>query len=112
MGTAPDNFLEEFRTALEQSARSHAVLAGLDDRRKRLLSQLTLDYVEKQGLPITKADHKARADQVYGEFLDQADDARHKAEMDRSRVEWMRIRYEMWRTTAATKRAELSIGGR
>lgn len=108
MASRPEGLtIDEVVDSLHERLRDHAVYAAqaqrLEHARKALISKLIL---EQEGVPVTKAEHIARASQPYAEHLALLAKAQTDASTAFADVEWYRARLEVWRTKSASARAQ------
>ena len=104
-GRTIDEFLEVYRLALEKSARLSAELHRLEEQRKSVLAQIIISL---EGA-IALREHHARADARYLEFLERLFQAEEAANLAQATCKWMDVRFEMWRSRNALRRAEMVL---
>jgi hypothetical protein len=95
-----EEFFAAYRAALEDAAVLSAAVVDMEHERKRILAQ----EIVAQGGPVAKAENIARAGERYGAFLDQLKAARRDAAKAEAYAEYLRTRFESWRSSNATKR--------
>lgn len=59
---------------------------------------------------ISKAEHIARASSEYTDWCEMLDTARTAAEKARAEVEWLKCRWETWRSKSSLAKARLANG--
>lgn len=96
---------EQYQEALMLCVSQENEALRLDKLRKRILSELVI----RIGGAIGKAEHEARADHRYREAEDNWVRAQSDANLARAKVDGLRLRFEEWRTRAATERAEMNL---
>jgi hypothetical protein len=98
-----EEFFTAYRDALQEAAVLSAAVIDLEHQRKRILAQ---EIVAQVGVPLSKAEEIARAGQRYGEFLDALKRQRLAAARAEAQAEYLRARWESWRTVNANRRAK------
>ncbi len=94
-----DDLVEEYKKALKIQAEYNANEASHEDNRKIVLSEEIVKASSgPDGMAVTKAEHVARASQAYKAETDMLAKARSLAEVARADVEYIRVRFEAWRT--------------
>lgn len=81
---------------------------GLDMRRKRVRATLFVKY-KGEGHSIGASSEMAEADPVYELACADWESAAMEAETLRAQAEAKRMRFEAWRTSNATKRAQMQL---
>lgn len=97
-----DQFLEEYRVALQDAARLSAEEKNLDEQRKIVRSELVTKF---EG-PATKAEHFAQASTEYRQAAARLMEARSLAASANAKVDWMTARLDIWRTRSANLRTK------
>lgn len=108
----PAQLVQKVVEAGEAWADAEAAAQSMEDTRKRLLAELTLQY-----LAVPKADGKTRMSQVtaeshamadpkYGAHLDMAVEMRREANKLRVRYDLGKVYIDLLRSREATRRAE------
>lgn len=108
----PAQLVQKVVEAGESWADAEAAAQSMEDTRKRLLAELTLQY-----LAVPKADGKTRmsqaaaeshamADPKYGAHLDMAVEMRREANKLRVRYDLGKVYIDLLRSREATRRAE------
>lgn len=108
----PAQLVQKVVEAGESWADAEAAAQSMEDTRKRLLAELTLQY-----LAVPKADGKTRMSQVaaeshamadpkYGAHLDMAVEMRREANKLRVRYDLGKVYIDLLRSREATRRAE------
>lgn len=100
-----DEALERLRLAMHASATAQAEASRLDERRKIVRSQLVKFY-RAEGKAVGESEALAMASEKYESavqehYLADLDAGTKKAEAD-----FLRIKWDTWRTRAANRRAE------
>lgn len=97
-----DQFVEEYRIALQDAARATADERRLDEERKITRSRL----VQECGLPVAKAEHYAQAHHDYVAAAQALAVARDRAFSLEARVTYLAARIDIWRTRSANRRGK------
>lgn len=100
-----ENYTESFRLKAEEWARANGEAERLEHMRHVILAEL---FNQMEG-PIGEREHKARAHARYHEHILEMTQARTKANVAKGQMEFMRMRFEAWRTVNATRRAEMKL---
>ena len=95
--------IEEYHGKMRLHATYAAKAASLEHKRKSLISRLIL---EQEGVPVTKAEHIARASEAYLRFLEELEEFDRLARQTHADVEYLRARLDVWRTRSATARVQ------
>jgi hypothetical protein len=97
---------EEWRLAAVEWARLDGVARELEETRKVVLNE-----IRQQSDAPTEAGKEtaAYADSRYRQHITTMVSARTLANVQRAKVDGMRMAFEMWRTKESTKRAEMRI---
>lgn len=105
MSDALDQFHDDYGVALRRLAKAVAELERAEEARKSLFSELVVE-ASKDGTAIGKAEHIARASFDYRAASEAVAVARHEKEDAAGNVEWLKTRWETWRSRAANARAD------
>lgn len=97
-----DQFLEDYRVALQDAARATAEERRLDEERRILRSRL----VQECGLPVAKAEHYAMAHHDYVGAAQAVAQARERMLTAEARVTYLAARLDVWRTRSANQRGK------
>ena len=104
----------EIYQKLLQAGQTWAELDGsarlLEETRKTLLSQLSMEYIKK-GESSAKAECQAMASADYDLHIRSMVDARTEANNARARLDAAKAWFDAWRTQESSKRAEMKMGG-
>jgi hypothetical protein len=109
----PEKLTESVITAGEEWADEDAAASALEETRKTLLAEITLEVqaaamVEKGAkLPISQAEIRATADPRYREHIEQMVEHRKLANRARVRYDLGKMRLELMRSVQATLRNEM-----
>ncbi len=108
MADSIDEAMERIRLAMEASARAQSEAARLDERRKIIRSQLVKFY-RAEGKAIGESEHLAMASDKYEAAVQEHYLADLDAGLKRAEAEFLRIKWDTWRTKAANRRAERNL---
>ncbi len=97
---------EQYRILGEDWARQDGVAGGLEDMTKVILSELVNNSSHST---LGRAEHDARGSLKYKNHLIQAREARTKANILRAHYKALDMKFEFWRSSNATKRAEMRL---
>lgn len=100
-----EEYTEQFRIKALKWANANGEAERLEHMRKVILGEL----VNQIGGPITKAEHEAHGHKHYVQHIRDMTHARTKANIAKGEMEFMRMRFEAWRTVNATRRAEMKL---
>lgn len=103
-----DELVQTYRDALLAQAKANAAEAQADDARKVVLSEQVLAAGD---VPLSKAEHIARASAPYKLALTDLNHARDVAETARAEVEATRVRFEKWRTAQSLAKVMRQTNG-
>jgi hypothetical protein len=78
----------------------------LEDSSKTVFSQIMTEW---ENIPVNKAEHKSRQDQRYVDIRKEANEMRTQANLAKVRADYMKMRFEMYRTSESSRRAEMSL---
>lgn len=110
MTTTPipvDELVEEYGLALRAAAKATAAEAAADDARKIVMAK---EIIAAGDMAVTKAENIARASQPYINAVNALNDARREAEEARAEVEYLRVRWETFRTKTSAQKARMQHG--
>lgn len=102
MTTDIDQLLEDYRRALVKLSEANAAYFEQDENRKIILARQTKEFADQ---PLTKAEVWARASEPYALAIGALVELQRAAENAKADVEFLRARFEAWRTRSATLRA-------
>lgn len=102
-----DELVDAYHAALKTQATASATESDQDDSRKIVLSQQILKAGD---IALSKAEHVARASEEYLRASARLSAAREDAENARAEVEYLRVRFEKWRTRMSFKKAMANNG--
>lgn len=105
MADTLDEALERMRIAMLDAARSQSEAARLDERRKMIRSQLVKFY-RAEGKAVGESEHLAMASERYEAAVQEHYLADLEAGARKAEAEFLRIKWDTWRTKAANRRAE------
>jgi hypothetical protein len=106
MNWTPENLAFELTKRGEEWADKNAAADVLEETKKILLAQLTLQWPEDS---MNKAEAKARSDPQYIQHIESMVNARKEANKARVRYDSIKSFEGMWRTHESTKRAEMGF---
>jgi len=78
----------------------------LEDSSKTIFSQIMTEW---GSIPVNKAEHKSRQDQRYVDIRKEANQMRTQANLAKVRADYMKMKFEMYRTAESSRRAEMSL---
>lgn len=108
----PAQLVQKVVEAGESWADAEAAAQSMEDTRKRLLAELTLQYLAvpkpdgKTRMSQVAAESHAMADPKYGAHLDMAVEMRREANKLRVRYDLGKVYIDLLRSREATRRAE------
>lgn len=97
---------EQFRLLGEKWANQEGEARGAEELRKVILSELVNHSAHTT---LGKAEHEARASLRYKTHIQEMVKARTEANILKAQLNAMEMRFEMWRSSNATKRAEMRL---
>lgn len=100
-----DENLEVLRLAMLDSARAQSEANRLDERRKIVRSQL-VKFFRAEGKAVGESEHLAVASDQYESAMQDHYLADLDAGVKKAEAEFLRIKWDTWRTRAANRRAE------
>lgn len=102
-----DELLDQYHEALREQAAALAGLSGAEETLDVTMAEIlaTADVAE------WKAKAAAKASSVYKAALFDVVEARERAEKAKAEVEYLRCRFEAWRTKSSTARARMQASG-
>lgn len=106
MSDTIDEAMERLRLAMLESAKSQSEAARLDERRKIVRSLLVKKH-RAEGKAVGESEHLAMASSEYEAAVDAHYIADLEAGQKKAEADFLRIKWDTWRTRAANKRAEL-----
>jgi hypothetical protein len=103
-----DDAMERLRVAMHGSAVALSEAARLDERRKIVRSQLVKKY-RAEGKAVGESEHLAMASDAYEAAVNEHYLADLEAVTKKAEADFLKIKFEAWRTRAANKRAEMKL---
>jgi hypothetical protein len=103
-----DDLVEEYGKALHRLAKANAEESSAEETRKVVLAQ---QIVAAGDVAVSKAENIARASAPYAKALVTLDFARTEAEEARAEVEWLKVRWETWRTKTSYDKERIRHDG-
>jgi hypothetical protein len=103
-----DEGMERLRLAMLDSARAGAEASRLDERRKIIRAQLVKKF-RAEGKAVGESEQLAMATEQYESAVNEHYLADLDAGLKKAEAEFMRIKWDTWRTRAANKRAEMKL---
>lgn len=103
-----DRAIAEAEELFVSAGRAKIKAESQDLRRKRVRAALFVKY-KADGNPAGASEQMAEADPVYELACMDWENAALEAETLRAQAESKRMRFEAWRTSAATKRAQMNL---
>lgn len=100
---------ERFRQVAEDWAEHDAAFYMLENTRTSLHSELVLKEIEK-GTAVSRAEHVAKASQTYRDHVTKAGDEKHKANVLKARMDYLRMRERKEDREAWNERTERKMG--
>ena len=100
--------INEIETALEKAAEAKVKAERLDEMRRIKRSSLFVFY-RSAGKGVGESEHCAIADKQYLAVCEDCYNAMYEAETSKAKAEANRMRFEAWRTDAATERAKMGL---
>jgi len=105
---AIDRAIDEAERLFVKAGQSKVAAEAMDLRRKRVRAALVVKY-KADGNAQGMSEQMAEADPVYELACADWESAAMDAETLRAQAEAKRLRFEAWRTQAATRRAEMNL---
>lgn len=105
MADTIDENLEILRIAMRDSALAQSEAARLDERRKIVRAQL-VKFFRAEGKAVGESEHLAMASDKYESAVQEHYLADLEAGTKRAEADFLRIKWDTWRTRAANRRAE------
>lgn len=105
MADTIDENLEILRIAMRDSAVAQSEAALLDEKRKIIRSQL-VKYFRAEGKAVGESQDLAMASEKYEAAVQEHYLADLDAGLKRAEADFLRIKWDTWRTRAANRRAE------
>lgn len=103
-----DEAMERMRLAMLDSARKQSEASRLDERRKIIRAQLVKKF-RADGKAVGESEQLAMATEQYESAVNEAYLADLEAGLAKAEADFLKIRWETWRTRAANKRAEMKL---
>ena len=103
--TSVDDLVEQYHLALQEMARANADLSAFEDGAKIVFSK---QVIAAGDVAISKAEHIARASDQYAAARIILDAGRKSAEAARAEVEYLKTRFEAWRSKSSMAKARLA----
>lgn len=100
---------ERFRQVAEEHAEVDAAFYMLENTRTSLAAELALKEIAK-GMPVSKAELIAKASPEYREHVSKAGDAKHRANVLRARMDYLRMRERKEDRESWNERSERKMG--
>lgn len=104
--TDPRPFIDDYYEAMKVAARLKAAVERAEEHRKIVFSE----EVIAADAPISKAEHIARASSTYADAVEELRIASVEYGDAAAKVEYLKTRFEAWRTNMATHRTKLQKG--
>lgn len=108
MSDALERSIDEAERLFVSSGQAKVRAEAMDLRRKRVRATLFVKY-KADGNPAGASEQMAEADPVYELACADWESAAMEAETLRAQSEAKRLRFEAWRTNAATARAQMQL---
>lgn len=106
--TTFDERMEVLRLAMLESARAQSEAARLDERRKIIRAQLVKKF-RADGKAVGESEQLAMATETYENAVNEHYLADLDAGQKKATADFLRIKWDTWRTRAANKRAEMKL---
>jgi len=103
-----DEAMERMRLAMQDSARKQSEASRLDERRKIIRAQLVKKF-RADGKAVGESEQLAMATEQYETAVNEHYLADLEAGLAKAEADFLKIRWETWRTRAANKRAEMKL---
>lgn len=108
MAESMDRAIGEAEDLFVRAGQARVKAEGMDLRRKRVRATLFVKY-RGEGHPVGASEQMAEADPVYELACTDWENAALDAETLRAQAEAKRMKFEAWRTSNATARAQMSL---
>jgi len=108
MSEQVDEAMEKLRLAMLHSAKAQSEASRLDERRKIIRAQLVKKF-RADGKAVGESEHLAMATDQYETAVNEHYLADLDAGLAKAEADFLKIRWETWRTRAANKRAEMKL---
>jgi hypothetical protein len=109
VGVEPvDEGMERLRLAMLDSARAQAEASKLDERRKIIRAQLVKKF-RADGKAVGESEQLAMATEQYETAVNEHYLADLDAGLKKAEADFLKIRWETWRSRQANKRAEMRL---
>lgn len=102
-----DELVEKYHAALQRMAAANAAEASADDQRKIIRAK---QMVKCGDIAATKAENVAMASPEYEASVRDCFNARKEAEEARGEVEYLKVRWDTWRTKTSAQKAKILHG--
>lgn len=103
-----DERMEVLRLAMLESARCQSEASRLDERRKIIRAQLVKKF-RADGKAVGESEQLAMATDTYENAVNEHYLADLEAGQRKAEADFLRIKWDTWRTRAANKRAEMKL---
>lgn len=103
-----DEGMERLRLAMLDSAKKQSEASRLDERRKIIRAQLVKKF-RADGKAVGESEQLAMATEQYETAVNEHYLADLEAGLAKADADFLKIRWETWRTRAANKRAEMKL---
>jgi len=108
MADAIDRAIDEAERLFVSAGQAKVKAEAMDLRRKRVRAALFVKY-KGDGNPAGASEQMAEADPFYELACADWESAAMEAETLRAQAEAKRLRFEAWRTSESTKRAQMNL---
>jgi len=103
-----DRAIDEAERLFVEAGQAKVRAESMDMRRKRVRAALIIKH-KAEAKSVSLAEQMAEADPVYELACSDWEAAAYEAETLRGQAEAKRLRFEAWRTNAATARAQMNL---
>lgn len=97
---------EQFRITAKAWVDADAAANMLEETKTATLSQKMFALGE---MPVSKAEMTVKASDEWAHYLKTMVDARSRANLLKVKMEYLRMRFQEWNSTTATRRAEMKL---
>ena len=109
MPAREQSIAERFRQVGEEHAEVDAAFYMLENTRTSVAAELALKEIAN-GLPVSKAELIAKASQEYRDHVNKAGDMKHRANVLKARMDYLRMRERKEDREAWNERTERKMG--
>jgi hypothetical protein len=97
---------EQYRLAAKQWVELDAAASMLEETKSAVLAQRMVSLGD---MPVSRAEMQVKASDEWAQFVSEMVNARKSANLEKVKLEWIRMRFNEQQSAEATRRAEMKI---